>query len=58
MMAFFLGQRTYPIGKVQGLRKIVEAKFPFEPRSAVRFRQCPFRDLWFQFLNIRLSYSR
>ena len=57
MVTFFLSQRTYAIGKVQGLREIAETKNPFEPGNAVQLRQRPFRDLWFQLLDVRLSYS-
>ena len=58
MMSLFLSQRTYAIGKVQGLRKIGEAEDAFEPRNAVHLRRRPLRNLWSQLLDIRLSYSR
>ena len=58
MMTFFLSQRSYTIGKVQGLGKIAETKDPFEPRNAIDLPKRPFRDLWFELLNIRLGYSR
>jgi len=58
MVTLLLGQRADAIGKVQGLGKIGKTKNPFEPWNAVHFRQRPFRDLWFQLLNIRFSYSR
>jgi len=58
MVAFFLSQRSYAIGKVQGLREIAETKNPLEPGDTVQLRERPIRDLWFQLLDIRLSYSR
>ena len=58
MMTFFLSQRAHTIGKIQGLREIAKTKNPFEPGNGIQLRQRPFWNLWFELLDVRLSYSR
>jgi len=58
MMTFFLSQRTHAIGKIQGLCEIAETKNPLKPGNGVQLRQGPFRNLWFELLDVCLSYSR
>src|SRR5438046_5050510 len=58
VMSFPLGELPHSYGKSQSLRKILEAKPPFQPRDSVALCELPLRDPGPQLRDLRVGHLR
>jgi hypothetical protein len=57
-MAFFLGDVTYPLGEVECLAVVLEAKRSLQPRDAVVLGQRPLGDQRHELADLGLGNAR